>query len=203
MSVFFYDSDLKKLWHEEENVDDTWKQVVNRAGKDHYVKQMVDDDIDIGDRRVSLDLIVVYHERKREVVEREEARAAETSNGPEGWSGVWKDGEDDLNTLNRVRNSLKKKAADRNEGRGGEKGGGRGRGRGRGVGRNGGRGGDILRRRSVEELQRTPPTSGCGDVPKMPRKIIVEMLHPVHKEDGVYKVTTKTKIDDVSIDIAD
>jgi len=94
------DSHLMKLWHEEETVDNNWLQVVKRAGKDHYIKTMVEDDIDLGDQRVSIDLIVVYRLRSRELMEREKAEAAEAVEAveaaasnrgddiQEGWSEV-------------------------------------------------------------------------------------------------------------------
>jgi len=73
------DSHLMKLWHEEETVDNNWLQVVKKAGKDNYIKTMVEGDINLGDRRVSIDLIMVYHLRSRELVEREEAEATEAA----------------------------------------------------------------------------------------------------------------------------
>jgi len=77
---------------------------------------------------------------------------------------------------------------------------------GRGAGRGAERGARRPRRRIYDCLYAEPPSptsSVCSHVqPKMPRTIGVEMLHPVHKEDGVYKITTK-KIGDISIDISD
>mmetsp|Transcript_19151 Transcript_19151/g.38105 ORF Transcript_19151/g.38105 Transcript_19151/m.38105 type:complete len:88 (-) Transcript_19151:672-935(-) len=68
-----------KLWHEEETVDNDWLQVVKKAGKDNHIKTMVEGDINLGDWRVSIDLIMVYHLRSRELVEREEAEATEAA----------------------------------------------------------------------------------------------------------------------------
>jgi len=81
-----------------------------------------------------------------------------------------------------------------------------GRDAGRGAGRGTGRGAGRPQRRTYNCSHVEPPSptsSVCSHVqPKMPRTIGVEMLHPVHKEDGVYKITTK-KIGDISIDISD
>ena len=59
------DSDLMKLWHKEENIDNSWIQLVKRAGEEHYIKIMVEDDIDLGNWSIIIDLIVVYHLRSR------------------------------------------------------------------------------------------------------------------------------------------
>ena len=50
----------------------------------------------------------------------------------------------------------------------------------------------------------SPSTSDCSQMKsKMPWNIVVEVLHPVHKEDGVYKISTKTNNGDMSIDTSD
>jgi len=51
---------MEKVWHGVNDFEKKWQDISRRSGKDTYVREIVEEGLDIGYRTVVINIIVVY-----------------------------------------------------------------------------------------------------------------------------------------------